>query len=117
MSQQRHVFAVVGTGIAGATVAHALAQAGLAVHVFDKARGPGGRLATRRVEWVGRHGGDATTRLDHGASGFTASNFGFQKFAGLALQAGYLAKWKPKLTAGRAPLKGVNTRAGHGDCR
>ncbi len=55
ISKSRSV-AVIGAGIAGATVARALARAGHSVHVFDKARGPGGRLATRRVEWVDRQG-------------------------------------------------------------
>lgn len=39
--------AVIGAGIAGAACARALSLAGRSVHVFDKSRGPGGRLATR----------------------------------------------------------------------
>ncbi|MEL6796832.1 MAG: FAD-dependent oxidoreductase [Planctomycetota bacterium] len=41
--------AVIGAGIAGATAARALADAGHAVTVFEKARGPGGRMASRRT--------------------------------------------------------------------
>ncbi|MEO1584670.1 MAG: FAD-dependent oxidoreductase [Planctomycetota bacterium] len=41
--------AVIGAGIAGATAARTLADAGLSVTVFEKARGPGGRMASRRV--------------------------------------------------------------------
>ena len=64
--------AVIGAGIAGAACARALTLAGHSVRVFDKSRGPGGRLATRRVEWVDRQGQACTTRLDHGAIGITA---------------------------------------------
>lgn len=46
--------AIVGAGISGATCAGMLAAAGCDVDVFDKARGAGGRLATRRLDsgWV-----------------------------------------------------------------
>ena len=41
---------IVGAGIAGAHCAGTLAAAGWEVDVFDKARGAGGRLSTRRME-------------------------------------------------------------------
>jgi hypothetical protein len=41
---------IVGAGIAGASCAGHLAAAGWDVDVFDKARGAGGRLSTRRTE-------------------------------------------------------------------
>jgi renalase len=41
---------IVGAGIAGASCAGTLAAAGWEVDVFDKARGVGGRLSTRRLE-------------------------------------------------------------------
>ena len=41
--------AIVGAGIAGAHCAGQLAAAGWEVEVFDKARGAGGRLSTRRL--------------------------------------------------------------------
>ena len=43
---------IVGAGVAGAACARALADAGCAVQVFDKSRGVGGRMATRRASWV-----------------------------------------------------------------
>ncbi len=53
---------VVGAGLAGLAAAGALREAGHEVVVVDKGRGPGGRMATRRI-------GDAT--FDHGAQFFT----------------------------------------------
>lgn len=41
---------IVGAGIAGASCAGTLAAAGWEVDVYDKARGAGGRLSTRRFE-------------------------------------------------------------------
>ncbi|MBT9539387.1 NAD(P)-binding protein [Thiobacillus sp.] len=41
---------IVGAGIAGASCAGTLAAAGWDVDIFDKARGAGGRLSTRRLE-------------------------------------------------------------------
>jgi renalase len=41
---------IVGAGIAGASCAGHLASAGWEVDVFDKARGAGGRLSTRRTD-------------------------------------------------------------------
>jgi hypothetical protein len=59
--------AVVGAGLAGLACARALAEAGVAVTLFDKGRAAGGRLATRRVETGGRRLG-----FDHGAQYLTA---------------------------------------------
>lgn len=52
--------AVIGAGLTGLTAARRLADAGCAVMVFDKSRGLGGRLATRRTE---------LGPIDHGAPG------------------------------------------------
>jgi renalase len=49
--------AIIGAGVAGLTCARKLQQAGRRVVVFDKSRGLGGRLATRRL---------AGTHADHG---------------------------------------------------
>ncbi len=94
--------AVIGTGMAGAACAHALAQAGHAVQVFDKARGPGGRLATRRMAWLDEAGQPCETRLDHGTPGLTAHTEPFWAFVDHGLQAGWLAEWRPVLAEGSA---------------
>lgn len=58
---------VVGAGVAGSRCAQRLAAQGHRVQVVDKARGPGGRLATRRLSLDGRE-----FLLDHGAPSFVA---------------------------------------------
>jgi renalase len=102
---ESRLVAVVGGGIAGAAVAQELVLAGHAVHVFDKARGPGGRLATRRVEWLDQNGRACTTRFDHGAVGITARSASFQSFVDQAVQAGWLAEWAPLLAAGSLAIE------------
>jgi renalase len=61
--------AVVGAGVSGLTCARELTRSGLVVNVFEKARGSGGRSATRRA-------GDY--HFDHGAQYFTVRD---QRFA------------------------------------
>jgi renalase len=59
--------AIIGAGIAGLACARVLVAQGFDVHVFDKGRGPGGRMSTRRVTTdLGEVG------FDHGAQYFTA---------------------------------------------
>ena len=60
MSGPARQVAVVGAGIAGLVAARRLADAGLAVTVFDKSRGAGGRCATRRSEVGPFHHGVAS---------------------------------------------------------
>ena len=59
--------AVIGAGLAGLSCAQALLQAGHTVHVFDKSRGPSGRMSTRRAE-----DDNGPWQCDHGAQYFTA---------------------------------------------
>lgn len=54
--------AVIGAGISGLSCAQALKHAGLRVNVYEKSRGLGGRLATRRP-----FGRDHALGVDHGA--------------------------------------------------
>ena len=78
---QRHI-AVVGAGIAGITCARTLAQAGHRVTVFEKSRGPGGRMATRDTEFGG---------FDHGTQYFTVRDDRFEK--ALATASGLVRPW------------------------
>ena len=42
--------AIVGAGLTGSTLAKELADSGIEVSVFDKARGPGGRSSNKRFK-------------------------------------------------------------------
>ncbi len=80
--------AIVGAGIAGATCCHLLRQAGHDVHVFDKSRGVGGRMSTRRGDgWA----------CDHGAQYFTARDPDFRAEVDRWCAAGVAAAWHPRL--------------------
>jgi predicted NAD/FAD-dependent oxidoreductase len=96
--------AIIGAGFAGSALACALSKAGIAVHVFDKARGPGGRLASRRLEWTDRDGHNWTTRLDHGAMGLSAVTPDFQDFIDRSARAHRLAEWTPTQAPDGLPL-------------
>ncbi len=64
---------IVGAGMAGLSCAQALAAQGCSVRLFDKGRGPGGRMATRRIATPL---GEA--HFDHGAQYFTVRDPGFR---------------------------------------
>lgn len=92
--------AVIGAGLSGAVCARELALSGRRVQVFDKSRGAGGRLATRRAQWQDAEGEARTTRFDHGAAGFGATTSAFRAFAEQACRSGWLAAWAPALAPG-----------------
>lgn len=96
--------AVIGAGIAGATCARALSLSGCSVHVVDKSRGAGGRLATRRLEWLDPQGRRRIVKVDHGAPAFTAGCADFHQFLAAASEPGALVQWTPTLAAGSRPL-------------
>jgi predicted NAD/FAD-dependent oxidoreductase len=100
---------VIGAGMAGASCARTLAQAGCTVQVVDKARGVGGRLATRRLEWLDARGHRQTARLDHGAPAITACGTEFRQFLACAAQAGLVTPWQPALAAGSRALDEAGT--------
>jgi predicted NAD/FAD-dependent oxidoreductase len=67
-------FAIIGAGMSGLACADALSNAGHCVALFDKARGPGGRMSTRRLATPL---GEAS--FDHGAQYFTVRDPGFAR--------------------------------------
>lgn len=79
---------IIGGGMAGLSAATALAGEGRAVIVLDKGRGPGGRMAARRVEL----GGQAVS-FDHGAQYFTARDPAFRAAVAAWEAAGVAARW------------------------
>lgn len=77
--------AIIGAGMAGASAARTLSRAGHRVAVFDKGRGVGGRMATRRLP-------DGTT-FDHGAQYAAARDPGFAADVATWTRAGAAAPW------------------------
>jgi renalase len=80
--------AVIGAGLAGLTAARVLHDRGRAVTVFDKGRGVGGRLSTRRAD-VGP--------FDHGAQYFTARDPLFRRAIEGWIAAGAAAPWAARI--------------------
>ena len=75
--------AIIGAGLSGLTLATRLATEHEII-VFEKARGPGGRMSTRRAD---------PYAFDHGAQYFTAETEAFQRFLKPFLSNGTVAEW------------------------
>ncbi len=88
MSSQK--IAVIGAGMTGIACARILDDAGLAVTVFDKGRGLGGRLATRRTP--------EGLSFDHGAQFVTARSDAFRAWTAPLIDGGHVADWHPEGT-------------------
>lgn len=80
--------AIIGTGIAGLSAAHALRNAGQDVQLFDKGHGTGGRMANKRSE---------AGVLDLGAQYFTARDRRFLEAVQKWREQGWVAEWTPSL--------------------
>ncbi len=89
--------AVIGAGIAGAACAASLREAGLAVTLFDKSRGVGGRMSTRRAEWAAADGSPLHAEFDHGAQHIQARHPRFRAALRRAAAAGVVAAWAPRV--------------------
>nr|WP_295634456.1 NAD(P)-binding protein [Novosphingobium sp.] len=79
---------VIGAGISGLACSERLTAAGHDVHLFDKARGPGGRMSTRRVELE-----KGTAAFDHAAQYFTARHPDFIAQVAAWADQGLVARW------------------------
>jgi predicted NAD/FAD-dependent oxidoreductase len=97
---------VVGAGIAGLCAADRLVAAGRQVVVLDKARGIGGRMATRRV---------GAAVCDHGAQFFTVRGAEFEGIVTAARDAAAVAVWGDGFA--RAAAAGSLAPAGDGHAR
>lgn len=80
--------AIIGTGIAGLSAARALQDAGHAVQLFDKSRGSGGRMSSKRSD---------AGALDMGAQYFTARDRRFVNEVQRWQSNGWAEQWKPQL--------------------
>ncbi|WP_084398083.1 NAD(P)/FAD-dependent oxidoreductase [Henriciella aquimarina] len=103
---------IIGAGIAGLSAARRLTAAGCKVSLFDKGRGAGGRMSTRRAKTsIGE------VRFDHGAQYFTARDEAFRaELAGLQAE-GAVKQWRPRLADIRKEAEGwhVAPRADEAD--
>ncbi len=88
--------AVVGAGIAGLRAAALMAEKATVV-VFEKSRGYGGRMATRRA---------GPFSFDHGAQYFRARDPEFVAFVGALEAAGIVAPWRARF----AEIDGTSVR-------
>jgi len=80
--------AIIGAGIAGLTCANSLQAQGLKVQVFEKSRGVGGRMSTRR---------GPTWQCDHGAQYFTARSAAFRAELARWEAAGVAEPWPVRI--------------------
>lgn len=79
--------AIIGAGMAGITLARQL-QGSAEVSVFEKSRGFGGRMATRRF---------GSYQFDHGAQFFTARSTQFRRFINDRAAENQIEAWLPRI--------------------
>ena len=90
--------AIIGAGLAGLTLAREL-SAVADITLYEKARGLGGRMSTRR---------NATHQWDHGAQFFTARSQAFKAMLAPLIASGTVVEWQPNITTlspDQAPFK------------
>ncbi|MEP3476012.1 MAG: FAD-dependent oxidoreductase [Hyphomicrobiales bacterium] len=75
--------AIIGAGLSGLTLAHKLKDVA-DIHIYEKSRGVGGRLATRRAE---------PFHFDHGAQFFLAKTEAFSEFLEPLFKEGVVEPW------------------------
>ncbi len=81
--------AIVGAGIAGLMCGRTLVDHGIEVKVFEKSRGVGGRMATRRTS--------AGPQFDHGAQYFTVRDARFDRYLKSWTHDGIVAPWEGRI--------------------
>ena len=88
MTETGKRIAIIGAGMAGLACAARLGRAGRPVELFDKGRGAGGRMSTRRLDTpLGQAG------FDHGAQYFTARGASFLSQVERWAADGVVAPW------------------------
>lgn len=85
----KHSVAIIGAGLAGLSCATQLQAQGFKVQIFEKSRGPSGRMSTRHSDhWS----------ADHGAQYFTARDPIFIGELNNWVKNGVASIWHPRLT-------------------
>jgi len=82
--------AIIGAGISGLACARKLYDEGMQVTLFEKSRGLGGRMATRRIE--------SEQQFDHGAQYFTVTDPQFETHVSDWLEEGVIALWNGRIS-------------------
>lgn len=99
----RPKIAIVGAGIGGLVAARTLSDYGLDITVYEKSRGVGGRLATRRADLgsTSAAGSEPLANVqlpfDHGAQYFTARDARFQRYVRSWIDDGITAAWMGRI--------------------
>lgn len=83
---QRIPYLIVGAGVSGLAAARQLPVE--QTQLIEKSRGPGGRLASKRLD---------TLRADIGAQFFTVRDRQFKTVVDAAVEAGAAARWTPRM--------------------
>lgn len=86
---------IIGAGLSGLVLGRLMQDQGWAVQLIEKARGPGGRMATRRA---------GALQFDHGAQYFTARSGLFKQAVAGWQAAGWVQPWDGRV---------VTVQAGH----
>lgn len=79
-----YAIAIIGAGLSGLACAQVLASSGVAISLFDKARGPGGRMSSKQRP---------SATLDLGAQAFSVRDPDFQCAVDQWLSIGCIAPW------------------------
>jgi len=88
-STTKSIVGIIGAGLAGLSCATRLKSLGFEVRIFEKSRGPSGRMSTRNAEgWS----------ADHGAQYFTARDPLFLEETNAWIRDGVAASWRPRLS-------------------
>lgn len=96
-------FAIIGAGMAGLACADFLKAAGHSISLFDKGRGPGGRMSTRRLQ---TSLGEVT--IDHGAQYFTARDPAFRRLVDTWSDLAIAAPWPQASADAWVGVPGMN---------
>ena len=89
MAPERPRIAIIGAGVSGLAAALRLQASGAPAVVFDKGRGVGGRMSTRRS-----NAGDS---FDHGAQYFTVRDDRFRQAVARWQSAGVVQQWRGRI--------------------
>lgn len=89
LNQTSAQVAIIGAGISGLICARRLVDHGMLVNVFEKSRGVGGRMATRRT--------DGGLQFDHGAQYFTVRDDRFGQYVQAWVKGGFVAPWEGRI--------------------